>query len=143
MKVMKSHAIFSGRRCAPHEHPGDQRWNASFPLWSDRGSEGKKEKVINKAVAFPLLHSAAISMALKRTPLISVDPKVMQGQACIAGTRIPVAAVIRVIEHYGSLDDVVACYPHLTKEQAKQALCFSQMVLEPLSGEDEFTPSAG
>jgi uncharacterized protein (DUF433 family) len=84
---------------------------------------------------------ALFDRAIKLSPSISMDPNIMDGQPCIAGTRIPVRAVLRVIEHYGSLDEAIRCYPHLTKDQIKDALYFSQVMLELPSGLDE-TPSA-
>jgi uncharacterized protein (DUF433 family) len=132
-------ALFGGRHCAGREHLGERRWDYTFPHWRAR-KKVKQDQDLDSGNE-PLL-SEAIQMAIRHTPNISVDPDVMQGQPCITGTRIPVTAVLRVLEHYGSLDEVVRCYPHLTKEHAKQALCFSQLVLEPPSGEDEFTHSA-
>jgi uncharacterized protein (DUF433 family) len=80
--------------------------------------------------------------AAKASASISIDPDVMEGQPCISGTRIPVRAVLRAIEHYGSLDDVIMCYPHLTKDQVKDALYFAQVLLEPQSGLDEAPTAA-
>jgi uncharacterized protein (DUF433 family) len=84
---------------------------------------------------------AVFDGVMRRCPSISRDPDIMDGQPCIAGTRVPVRAVLRVIEQYGSLDGAAKCYPHLTNEQIKDSLCFSQLVLELPSGIDE-TPSA-
>ena len=66
----------------------------------------------------------------------------MEGQPCISGTRIPVRAVLRAIEYYESLDGAIRCYPHLTKSQVKDALYFSQVLLEPQSGIDEASTAA-
>ena len=68
--------------------------------------------------------------AMRRCPTISVDEEIMDGQPCIAKTRIPVRAVLRALEQYGSIDEVRRCYPHLTKDQVEDALYFSQIVLE-------------
>ena len=72
---------------------------------------------------------------------ISIDPDIMEGQPCVTGTRIPVRAVLRAIEHYESLDGAIMCYPHLTKEQVKDVLYFSQVLLEP-RGIDEASTAA-
>jgi len=68
--------------------------------------------------------------AMRRCPTISVDEEIMDGQPCITETRIPVRAVLRALEQYGSIDEVRRCYPHLTKDQVEDALYFSQIVLE-------------
>jgi uncharacterized protein (DUF433 family) len=75
--------------------------------------------------------------ASKRCPSVSLDPQVMEGQPCIAGTRIPVRAVLRAVEQYGSVEGALRCYPHLTVDLIKDALYFSQVVLDPSRGIDE------
>ena len=62
---------------------------------------------------------------------ISIDVDVMAAQPCVAGTRIPVRSILRAIEHYGSVDEALRCYPDLTREQVQDALFFSQVLLEP------------
>jgi uncharacterized protein (DUF433 family) len=79
--------------------------------------------------------------AAREAPWVSMDPDVLDGQPCIAGTRIPVHSILRAIEHYGSLEAAVKCYPHLTIPQVKDALYFAQVVLEPVDG-IESTPAA-
>ena len=75
---------------------------------------------------------------MKRCPSsISIDSNVMDGQPCVAGTRIPVRSVLRAIEHYGSIEGAVECYPNLTTQQVQDALFFSQVILELSSGFDE------
>jgi uncharacterized protein (DUF433 family) len=79
----------------------------------------------------------AFERAAKESASVSINPSIMDGQPCIAGTRIPVHSVLRAIEHYGSLEEAVKCYPHLTIPQVKDALFFAQTVLEPVDGIDE------
>lgn len=80
--------------------------------------------------------------ASEKCPSISMNPGILDGQPCIVGTRIPVHSVLRAIEHYGSLEAAVSCYPHLTIPQVKDALYFAQIVLEPADGIDETETSA-
>jgi uncharacterized protein (DUF433 family) len=61
----------------------------------------------------------------------------MDGKPCIVGTRVPVASVLRAIEQYGSVDGAVMCYPHISAEQVKDALYFTQLVLESPDGINE------
>jgi uncharacterized protein (DUF433 family) len=68
--------------------------------------------------------------AIRRCPSIYMDEEVMEGQPCIIGTRIPVRSVLRAVEQYGSVKDAVQCYPHLNAEQIKDALYFTQIILE-------------
>lgn len=80
--------------------------------------------------------------AMARCPNISMNTRIMQGQPCILGTRIPVRSVLRAIEQYGSVDAVKGCYPHLTIEQVEEALYFSQIILELPRGRNEATSVA-
>ena len=72
--------------------------------------------------------------AAKRCPFVSIKDRVMEGQPCIDGTRIPVRSVLRTIEMYGSIEGAQRCYPTLTAEHVKDALFFSQVTLGLLSG---------
>ncbi len=78
-----------------------------------------------------------LERAARESPSVSLNPAILDGQPCIAGTRIPVHSVLRAIEHYGSLEAAVTCYPQLTIPQVKDALYFAQVVLEPADGINE------
>ena len=45
---------------------------------------------------------------------IAVDPQVMHGSACIAGTRIPVSVVLVTLASGMTSDELVAEYPTTT-----------------------------
>jgi uncharacterized protein (DUF433 family) len=47
---------------------------------------------------------------------ITVNPAVLHGQACIRGTRIPVAAVLANLADGLSAEEIVKSYPSLTME---------------------------
>ena len=74
--------------------------------------------------------------AVNVCPSIVMKEGILDGQPCIEGTRIPVHSVLRALEHYGSLDAAVKCYPQLTISQVKDALYFAQIVLEPADGSE-------
>jgi len=77
--------------------------------------------------------------ATKRCTSVCMDIKLMEGQPCIEGTRIPVRSVLRAMELYGSIEGALRCYPNLSTEQVKDALYFSQVLLELPSGFNETT----
>jgi uncharacterized protein (DUF433 family) len=56
---------------------------------------------------------------------ISVDPNVMHGVACIAGTRIPVAVVLDNLAAGVPSEELVASYPGLTPEAVRAALAYA------------------
>lgn len=117
----------------PHEHHESRRRHAKLEGWPEpRVHTATIGEQLDASVASE--YSEAIvklfEKAVARCPSISADKDIMQGQPCIAGTRIPIRSVLRAIEHYGSIDGVKECYPHLTADQAQDALFFSQVILE-------------
>lgn len=67
-----------------------------------------------------LTYSSA--MAFER---ISVDPARMQGLPCMRGTRITVSAVLGQLAAGRSIDEILADYPQLTREDVLAALEFA------------------
>ena len=56
---------------------------------------------------------------------ISIDPAVCHGQACIKGTRIPVAVVLDNLAAGLSADEIVASYPALRVEDVRAATAYA------------------
>jgi uncharacterized protein (DUF433 family) len=56
---------------------------------------------------------------------ISVDPNVMHGVACIAGTRIPVSLVLDNLAAQVPEERLRAEYPSLTAEAIRAALAYA------------------
>ena len=56
---------------------------------------------------------------------ITVDPQVMHGAACIAGTRIPVSLVLDNLASGMTSDELLAEYPTLTQESIGAALAYA------------------
>ncbi len=56
---------------------------------------------------------------------ISVDHRIMGGVPCIAGTRIPVAAVVSMVAEGMTVERIVADFPQLDAEAVRQALVFA------------------
>ena len=56
---------------------------------------------------------------------ISVDPNVMHGLACIAGTRIPVSVVLDNLAARVSEERLLTEYPSLTSEAVTAALAYA------------------
>lgn len=53
---------------------------------------------------------------------ITFDPQVMGGRACIRNTRVTVNLVLNLLSNKMSVDDIVADYPYLEREDIWQAL---------------------
>ena len=56
---------------------------------------------------------------------ISVDPNVMHGVACIAGTRIPVSVVLDNLAARVPEERLLTEYPSLTAEGIRAALAYA------------------
>jgi uncharacterized protein (DUF433 family) len=56
---------------------------------------------------------------------ISLDPTVMGGKPCIRGTRITVGLVVALIAAGRTIDEVLAAYPDLTREDVTAALAYA------------------
>ena len=49
---------------------------------------------------------------------IKVDPEIMSGTPCFAGTRVPVRALFDTLEHGHPLSEFLEGFPTVTREQA-------------------------
>jgi len=56
---------------------------------------------------------------------ISIDPNICHGKPCFKGTRIPIFLVIELLEASQTNEQILAGYPHLTKEHINAALHFA------------------
>ena len=65
--------------------------------------------------------------------IISVHPERLGGEPCFRGTRVPVKNLFDYLEGGDSLDDFLAGFPGVTREQAVAVLEFAgQCLLENL-----------
>ena len=129
MITSETQQIFN-QRCRKHDHRGDRSRDEEYLHVRPRRARTKlppPAKGRANTVTVTEFHneptiSGAIRAALQLYPEISIDPEVMDGQPCISGTFIPVRAIIRALEEFGSVDRVVDRYPPLTPEQVAKAL---------------------
>jgi uncharacterized protein (DUF433 family) len=56
---------------------------------------------------------------------ITFDPAVMGGKACIRGMRVTVSMIVNLIAAGRSVDEVLAAYPYLEREDIAQALRYA------------------
>jgi uncharacterized protein (DUF433 family) len=136
----------TGKWHNPHHHHDSRRRSLKWEGWARQPKIHALECGVQPIDTVPGEYPTAILKvfedAISRCPSsISMDDNVMEGQPCIAGTRIPVRSILRAIEHYGSIEGAVKCYPDLTADQVRDSLFFSQVILEPPRGIDK-TPLA-
>jgi len=57
-----------------------------------------------------------------RKPVISRNPKVMGGTAVFSGTRVPVQTLLDYLESGESIDDFLAGFPSVNRDQVIEFL---------------------
>ena len=67
-------------------------------------------------------------MTSDRLALITTDPAVLNGQAVIAGTRVPVSVVLDCLAAGMSTEQIVAEYPTLTAEGVQAAAAYGALL---------------
>ena len=61
---------------------------------------------------------------------ISIDPNVAHGQACVRGTRIPVHQIVRMLANGDTVDELLAEYPSLSREDIMACLDYAASLTE-------------
>lgn len=65
-----------------------------------------------------------------KTQRIIIDPKIMVGKPVIKGTRITVEQVLKLLAQGETTEQVLANYPHLTREDVRAALRYATDIVE-------------
>ena len=68
---------------------------------------------------------------------IVCDPKIRFGKPCIRGTRVTVSDVLRWFGSGMTADEILAAYPHLTREGLHAALRYAAALLDDEESEQE------
>lgn len=58
------------------------------------------------------------------------DPKILVGKPVVKGTRIPVELVLAKLADNPDIDELMADYPRLTKEDIKACLEYAKVLVE-------------
>jgi len=56
---------------------------------------------------------------------ITFDPRIMAGQACIRGMRIPVSLVVNLVANGKQVEEILEKYPDLEPEDIRQSLLYA------------------
>ena len=62
---------------------------------------------------------------MKLAERIEANPEVMLGKPVIRGTRVPVELILRRISEGATEEDLLASYPHLTRDDIRAAVAFA------------------
>lgn len=55
---------------------------------------------------------------MKKSSVVRIDPKLMSGTPCFAGTRVPVRSLLDYIEGGDTLDEFLKQFPTVSRKQA-------------------------
>ena len=61
---------------------------------------------------------------------ISVKANVCHGQACVRGTRIPVAQIVHMLANGDTIDELLEEYPRLTRQDVLACLDYAASLAE-------------
>jgi uncharacterized protein (DUF433 family) len=61
---------------------------------------------------------------------ISIDPRICHGQACVKGARIPVHQVVRMMANGDAVEDLLAEYASLSREDIMACLDYAAELAE-------------
>lgn len=67
---------------------------------------------------------------------IEINPKILVGKPIIAGTRIPVELIVKLIAQSWKEEDIIKEYPVLKNKDIRAALLYAEKILE----EEEIYP---
>lgn len=63
-------------------------------------------------------------------PRIAIDPNIMGGKACIAGTRVPVHIILGHLGSGATAGELLAGYPFLTEADIRAAMAYAADLVE-------------
>ena len=67
---------------------------------------------------------------------ITFTPGVMGGRACIRGTRVTVSNIVGLVADGMTIDEILADYPYLSREDVEAALAYASRLARQDSGAD-------
>jgi uncharacterized protein (DUF433 family) len=69
---------------------------------------------------------------------VEINPKIMQGKPVIKGTRIPVSLILSYLAGGMTVDEILAEYPHLSREAILACLTFAHDAVEAVGSHSRF-----
>ena len=62
---------------------------------------------------------------MRQLKRITFDPQIMGGKPCIRGKRMTVGTIVGLIATGETIDDILAAYPYLEREDIMEALSYA------------------
>jgi uncharacterized protein (DUF433 family) len=66
--------------------------------------------------------------------VLSIDPEIMHGALCFAGTRVPLTVFLDNIKEGFGLQDFLENYPSITREQVEAVLEWENIAIREAAG---------
>jgi uncharacterized protein (DUF433 family) len=66
--------------------------------------------------------------------VLSIDPEIMHGALCFAGTRVPLTVFLDNIKEGVGLQDFLENYPSITREQVEAVLEWENIAIREAAG---------
>lgn len=63
-------------------------------------------------------------------PRITIDPDIMGGKACIAGTRVPVHIILGHLGSGATVQELLVSYPFLVEADIQAAMSYAAILVE-------------
>ena len=76
------------------------------------------------------IDKAFVDAAAQCSGRIEMHPGVLRGVPCISGTRVPVYAILELLEDGFSHKRILKWFPQITKDDLKAAIRFAALVME-------------
>ena len=80
---------------------------------------------------FPIVRGEEYSMndyQLRNLERITFNSRIMAGQACIRGMRIPVSLVVNLVANGKPFEEILSEYPDLELDDLKQSLQYAALL---------------
>ena len=75
--------------------------------------------------------NVGLLISMNANSVVKIDPEIMSGTPCFAGTRVPARTLIDYLEGGDSLDDFLEDFPTVSREQAVALLEEASELLIP------------
>ena len=59
---------------------------------------------------------------------ITFNPRIMAGQACIRGMRVPVSLILNLVANGKTTEEIIEDYPYLEPEDIQQSLQYAALL---------------
>ncbi|WP_427157060.1 DUF433 domain-containing protein [Aliinostoc sp. HNIBRCY26] len=56
---------------------------------------------------------------------MTFDPRIMAGQACIRGMRVPVSLILNLVANGKTVKEIIEDYPYLEPEDVQKSLMYA------------------